>query len=44
MSLVRTSVRANVVAFQADLEDRINRYNNKETTEDPAKQLKELPL
>ena len=43
-SFVRTTVPANVMAFQRDLDERINTYNNKETTADPAKQVKELPL
>lgn len=43
-SFVRTTVPSNVMALQADLNDRILKYNNKETEEDPAKQVKEIPL
>lgn len=41
---MRTSVASNVRALQADTEDRIARYNNLETEDDPAKQTKVLPL
>ena len=41
---VRTTVPANIMALQRDLNERIVAYNNKETTADPAKQVKELPL
>ena len=43
-SFVRTTVPANVTAFQADLDSRIDRYNNQETEADPAKQTTPLPI
>ena len=43
-SFVRTTVRSNVAAFEADLYERIDAYNTKKTEADPAKQVKELPL
>ena len=43
-SFVRTSVPANIRALQADTEERITKYNNMETEEDPGKQTKVLPL
>ena len=43
-SFVRTTVRSNVLDFQTDLTDRIEKYNLKKTEADPAKQVNELPL
>jgi len=43
-SFVRTTVATNTIALQADLDSRINKYNNGESETDPAKQASELPL
>ena len=43
-SFIRTTVPANIMAFQRDLDHRITSYNAKETTADPAKQVNEIPL
>lgn len=37
-SFVRTTVSANTRALQADIDSRIQRYNNMEMDNDPAKQ------
>ena len=41
---VRTTVPANVNAFKADLQNRINMYNTKQLEEDPARQVMDLEL
>lgn len=41
---VRNTVPANISAFKVDLQDRINLYNKKELTEDPARQVPSLTL
>ena len=43
-SFIRTTVPANIMAFNKDLEERIQAYNNLATEADPSQQVKELPL
>ena len=43
-SFARSTIPSNILAFQADLEERIANYNKQLTEEDPAKQVNDLPV
>ena len=43
-SFARSTIPSNILAFQSDLEERISNYNKQLTHEDPAKQVKDLPV
>jgi hypothetical protein len=43
-SFIRTTVPANIMAFNKDLEGRIQAYNNLDTQADPSQQVNDLAL